>query len=590
MKQIPLEFYKNQKTYFEAQLNKVQKELKLLSLIRFIAFVTTVFFLYYFIGKADSMLLSVVLGTTVFSFFLRRYWKKKEEKERLLSLVKINRLEIEVLEGNISNLTTGAEFKDPRHAYSFDIDLFGKGSFFQYLNRTVTRAGTKKLVSLLGSNDIHKIDKKQEALLELARLPKWRQEFSALADSVQAEVAPEQIITWIKQHKKSLSNHHKWVPLAFSLVTVLLILGISFFELSFNFLTIWFFIGLGFSGLYMKKVGDLYAGSGTAKATFQQYYKLIALLEEQNFTSSLLKEKHAEIRMETKKSSQLMKQFFGYLNSMDQRNNIIFAIFGNGLLLWDIKQAYRVENWILANKEHVENWFELISFFDAQNSLANYVFNHPDYSFPAIVSKGAVIDAVNLGHPILAEDKRVSSDCLINQSDFFIVTGANMAGKSTFLRTVSLSIIMSNIGLPVCASQMKYKPIQLITSIRNTDSLSEDTSYFFSELKRLKFIIEALKEDDYFIVLDEILKGTNSVDKAEGSQKFVEKLIAAQATGIIATHDLSLCEIESTYKEIQNYFFEAEIKNDELYFDYKLKQGICQNMNASFLLRKMEIV
>jgi DNA mismatch repair ATPase MutS len=265
-------------------------------------------------------------------------------------------------------------------------------------------------------------------------------------------------------------------------------------------------------------------------------------------------------------------------------------MFGNGLLLWDIKQAYRAENWMDVNKNNVEDWFDVISFFDAQNSLANYVFNYPEYTFPKIVEQGAVIAAKNLGHPLLSANKRITSDCLIDQNSFFIVTGANMAGKSTFLRTVSLSIMMSNVGLPVCAEHMKYKPIQLITSIRNSDSLSDDTSYFFSELKRLKYIVEALKQDEYFIVLDEIFKGTNSTDKAEGSRKFVEKLVSAKATGIIATHDLSLCEIEQKYDENENYYFDAEIKNDELFFDYKLKKGICQNMNASFLLRKMEIV
>jgi len=191
---------------------------------------------------------------------------------------------------------------------------------------------------------------------------------------------------------------------------------------------------------------------------------------------------------------------------------------------------------------------------------------------------------------LLSSAKSITSDCLIDAQEFFIITGANMAGKSTFLRTLSLGIVMTNIGLPVCAKRFIYKPIKLITSIRNSDSLAEDTSYFFSELKRLKYIVEALKEEDYFVVLDEILKGTNSTDKAQGSQKFVERLIASQATGVIATHDLSLCEIESEYDEIHNYYFDAEIKNDELYFDYRLKKGICQNMNASFLLRKMEIV
>ena len=165
-----------------------------------------------------------------------------------------------------------------------------------------------------------------------------------------------------------------------------------------------------------------------------------------------------------------------------------------------------------------------------------------------------------------------------------------MAGKSTFLRTVSLQIVMANVGLPICAQSSEYSLIKLITSMRTTDSLTDDESYFFSELKRLKFIVDEIQNDKYFIVLDEILKGTNSMDKAIGSRKFVEKLVASKSTGIIATHDLSLCEVSEDLPQVKNYYFDAEIINNELNFDYTFKTGVCKNMNASFLLKKMEIV
>jgi len=179
---------------------------------------------------------------------------------------------------------------------------------------------------------------------------------------------------------------------------------------------------------------------------------------------------------------------------------------------------------------------------------------------------------------------------LIENEHFMIITGANMAGKSTFLRTVSLHIVMANIGLPVCAEKSEYTPIKLITSMRTTDSLSDDESYFFSELKRLQYIVNEIQVDKYFIILDEILKGTNSTDKAIGSRKFIQKLVKSKSTGIIATHDLSLCEVADELKEVENHYFDAEIVNDELFFDYKFKEGICKNMNASFLLKKMNIV
>ncbi len=236
----------------------------------------------------------------------------------------------------------------------------------------------------------------------------------------------------------------------------------------------------------------------------------------------------------------------------------------------------------------------MVAYFDAQNSLANFKFNHPVFIFPEIKESKEIIKAINLGHPLLNTKKRIDNDFTINKEEFFIVTGANMAGKSTFLRTVSLSIVMANCGLPVCAERYQYQPIKLITSMRTTDSLTEDESYFYSELKRLKFIVDELDTEvfgkEYFIILDEILKGTNSKDKAIGSKKFVEKLTKSKSTGIIATHDVSLCALEIDFSEVKNYYFDAKINNNELYFDYTFKKGICKNMNASFLLQKMGII
>ena len=260
-------------------------------------------------------------------------------------------------------------------------------------------------------------------------------------------------------------------------------------------------------------------------------------------------------------------------------------------MLWDIRQTYHVEQWISNYADKVEDWFDVVTFFDAYNTLGNFAYNHQVFTYPEITSENITINAKDLGHPLLLPEKRIDSDLELQEEQFFIVTGANMAGKSTFLRTVALHIVMANVGLPVCAKDSKYKPIKLITSMRTTDSLTDDSSYFFSELTRLKFVVDTIEKDkNYFVILDEILKGTNSTDKAIGSRKFVEKLVKQNATGIIATHDLSLTEIEAELEGVKNYYFDAEIKNDELYFDYKLKKGVCQNMNASFLLKKMEIV
>ena len=269
---------------------------------------------------------------------------------------------------------------------------------------------------------------------------------------------------------------------------------------------------------------------------------------------------------------------------------MIFGFLGNGLLLWDLHQSYKIEKWIEKYNSLVESWFDVIAFFDAQISLANYAFNHPKYPFPVLNKDENILDGTLLGHPLINNKTRISNNFLIRKKDFMIITGANMAGKSTFLRTVSLTIVMANVGLPVCAKKLDYSPTKLITSMRTSDSLVDESSYFHAEIMRLKFIVDQMKDEQYFIILDEILKGTNSKDKAIGSRKFVERLVKSGSTGIIATHDLSLCDIDKEYDQIHNKYFDALIKDEELYFDYQLKEGVCVNMNASFLLKKMGII
>ncbi|MGB2273549.1 MAG: MutS-related protein, partial [Flavicella sp.] len=471
-----------------------------------------------------------------------------------------------------------------------DIDLFGLGSFFQYVNRTVTEAGERYLVSLLKANDTCEVVSKQEAIRELSQKTEWRQQFSMKASRVKTEVSPETILQWMCSYQSIFVSSFGIFSKCFSGVSILLIAGLLTGYVSFSYLLLWYFLGLFISGAYVKKVTKLQHKAGKSSTTFEQYYKSLEVLEKMHFSSELLHQKHAMLYKDGIAVSKLFKELSKALDALDQRYNLLFAFFANGLFLWDIQQSVKIEKWISLYKDEVANWFSVLSFFDAYNSLGNFSFNHPDFKCPKISQEEVVFQAKDLGHPLLNASKRVTSDFSIDRQGFFVVTGANMAGKSTFLRTVSLTIVMANLGLPVCSTDMRYHPVKLLTSMRTSDSLMEDASYFFAELKRLKFIVDQLQKSNYFIVLDEILKGTNSTDKAIGSKKFVEKLLKTKATGVIATHDLSLCEIESNYPQVENYYFDATIADDELYFDYKLKKGVCQNMNASYLLRKMEIV
>ena len=599
--QQPLEFYTKEKQSFENELAKIKKKLTFSSMLRLVVFLLIVFGVYFLFGNAQAMMLTVLIGIAFFLFLVSKHTNLQHQRDKIQALIDINTLEIEVLKGNKTQLDFGDEYKNPQHEYSYDIDLFGNGSFFQYINRTSIKTGKDQLAKLLTANDTSQIEQKQEVLKELAKKPTWRQNFSATASLVNVDVKASLIVDWLQHHKNVLAKYIAYLPTVFFIISLSLF-GLKYFDyIGFGVIIAWFFIGLGITGLFLKNTTILYQNANHAKETFKQYHQLLLQIENESFSSEILKSKQEIIKTSKKKASQIFKEFSKVLDAFDQRNNILFGIFGNAFALWDIKQSYKIEQWIANYHHQVAKWFDVIAYFDAQNSLANYVFNHPKHCFPTINPSNFVIVAKQLGHPLLNEKKRVDNDFSIENQQFFIITGANMAGKSTFLRTVSLSIVMANMGLPVCATSFDYSPIKLITSMRTSDSLTDDESYFFSELKRLKYIVDLVlplndflnkgkKNQPYFIILDEILKGTNSKDKAIGSRKFVERLVDSNATGIIATHDLSLCEITKELPQVKNHYFDAEIINDELYFDYTFKDGICQNMNASFLLKKMKIV
>lgn len=589
----PESIYEENINKFKAALRKAKTQLFASSMLRLGVFILIIWAVYLFWENTRWVIASLLIGLIIFFSLISRHTNLRQKRDKLKALLAINQTEIDVLHRNFSKLPAGESYKNPPHAFSQDIDLFGRDSFFQYLNRTALPEGEQALAAFFTENSTTAIGCKQGAINELGQKAAFRQEFSALArlTTDQKETAT------VKSSLKALRNHTyftpKWAkPLAniFSVISLLVITAFFINLITWMQLAIWLIMGLGITGIYIKRVNALSGTVENMQKIFRQYHKLLELLENTSFTSKILVENQNRIASETKKASQILKSFSKTIDALDQRGNLLFGFLGNGFLLWDLRQSFKLERWMQHYSEKVEAWFAVIAQTDAYNSLGNFAFNHPNYTYPEITNSGTVIKAENAVHPMIPEEEAVTNDFKIDHDQFFIITGANMAGKSTFLRTVALQIVMSNMGLPVCATSCEYSPIKLITSMRTVDSLADEASYFYAELSRLKFIIDQLKTENYFVVLDEILKGTNSEDKAIGSQKFLRKLVASNSTGIIATHDLSLCEVADNLPQVQNQYFDAQIINDELFFDYKLKEGICQNMNASFLLKKMEIV
>ena len=588
--QDPKTYYTQRLKTLKHEKSGVSKRLLNYSLLRLLVFLLLLAVIYFRFGDWQLITFSGLIAIGLFVFLVLRFNRLKYQNSKLKALINLNEIELEVLEGKFSNLHPGADYEEAEHHFARDIDLFGEGSFFQYANRTGLKEGRDLLAQWLMSNHNEQIELKQLAVQELRDMPEWRQDFTATASLLESEVDPEQLSKWFQGYRPFLNKRFRIIPLAFSLLSIALILAYSLNTISGWSLVIWIFTGLGITGAYLKKINSLSVSASRALNTFQQYHKLIALLESVDFQSDLLSQKQRVYKQEQDGVSQLVRKFADILHAFDQRNNMIFGFLGNGLLLWDLYQVYRIESWIEKHGDKVADWFKVLSYFDASISLGNFAFNHPAYAFPELSSDNMLIKAKDAGHPLLERSRLVTNDFYISEEEFHIITGANMAGKSTFLRSVSLLIVMANLGLPVCASVMVYKPVKLVTSMRTVDSLSRHESYFFSELKRLKFIVDEIKEDPYFIILDEILKGTNSTDKAQGSRKFLDRLLTSKSAGLIATHDLSLCDASDANEQVSNYFFDAAIIEGELHFDYQLKPGICQNMNASFLLRKMNIV
>ena len=582
-------FYTSQQEKHQQKLQQTKKRLALLATLRLSVFVALALGMYFLWGTSFIFVL-LPLGLAMFLYLVIQFSNVKRNKEYLERLIAINVKELDVLARRFHHLPDGKDFLQLNHPYAQDLDLFGRGSFFQYANRTVLVQGTEVFSGLLLDGYPKDLIKKQEAIQELSQLPEWRQHFSALAGETRPKISPDVVSDWMKNHQSFMPKWAGIVPPIFVLLSIGLIALATRGMAPESLVLFWYVLGVGIVGWYAKKIIAFTTRVSEAQDTIQQHQRLIYELETQSFKSELLQELQKKLEVKGEKTSNILKRFSQKVTMLEQQFNFIISMFAQGLGLYSIYYAFQVESWIGKYGHEVEGWFDAIAQFDAYITLGTYAFNHPDHTYPMLVQGDTVFSGKQIGHPLVDPKKNVLNDFDIGKGRFCIVTGANMAGKSTFLRAIGLQIVMANMGLPVKGKEVLYHPVRLLTSMRSADSLADETSYFYAELKRLKYIVEELEKDNCFVILDEILKGTNSVDKAEGSKKFVERLVRNGSTGMVATHDLSLCTLANELPQVENHYFDAQIVNGELYFDYRFKEGVCQNMNASFLLKNMGIV
>ena len=362
---------------------------------------------------------------------------------------------------------------------------------------------------------------------------------------------------------------------------------------SFSWLGLSFGIFLVLSFGIIKRATYIQETYGKQLKSLHGYARLIALAKEENWKSVGMQELMERFNLNGQSPVQALQQLSKELDRLDLRNNQFLYVLLEGSIFFQLQEIVRIERWKARYGQHITGWLETVGELDALCSLGTFAYNHPPYTYPELTEKPFCFLATQMGHPLMPASQCVKNDATIPSRPFFlIITGANMAGKSTYLRTIGVNYLLACVGAPVCCERLKLYPNQLITSLRTSDSLSDNESYFFAELKRLKRIIDLLNQgQQLFIILDEILKGTNSMDKQKGSFDLIRQFMQLKANGIIATHDLLLGSLIKQFpEEIRNYCFEADIKENELTFSYKLREGVAQNMNACFLMKKMGII
>lgn len=574
-----------------------KKKIYRIGTIRVLLFIAGIAGVIYFFTAGWLAICGVIACTFVPLLALVKYHNQLfYKKDYLEKKIEINEQELSAIDYDASAFDGGEEYIDAAHLYSYDLDIFGDNSLFQYANRTSTSFGKEKLANWFNKHLDNKgmIEERQEAVRELAPELRFRQRFRILGLLYKGEAADRgEIEEWVASNsffkgKKLLNASIYIVPAVNLIILILAMAGI----VSFNMLGVSFVFFVTCSMRLSNSITKMQISYGKKLQILATYAGLIEMIEQREVKSMGLQKIQQQLGDKEKNASSAVNRLARLMNALDQRNNILVTTLLNGFLFWELRQVIKIESWKEAHAAQLPAWLEAVGEMDALCSLATFAYNHPGYSYPIIKDQPFSLKVSNMGHPLMNRNKCVKNDVAITKRPAFaIVTGANMAGKSTYLRTIGVNYLLACIGAPVCANEMEIYPSHLITSLRTTDSLTENESYFFAELKRLKLIIDKLNNgEELFIILDEILKGTNSMDKQKGSLALIKQFMALKANGIIATHDLLLGSLIELYPEdIQNYCFEAEIKNDELTFSYQMKDGVAQNMNACFLMKKMGI-
>lgn len=532
-----------------------------------------------------------------FFFLVRRQSMLTDRKNVLENFLALNENEVSAFRNPAKSFyDDGYVFADSEHLYSADLDIYGSNSLYHFINRCSTRIGKERLAGWMSDADkSEQIVERQNLVEELAVNITWLQRLQGrllpfrMFESDPAESVTELLVRPMQlPNLKGLAGYARLAP--YLMISSVLL---AVFRPGWSLLAIIIGIMHLMLGLFYSRTVALIAQRfGNIHDSLQFYVPAIRMIEEVQLSSKLGKRWVSRLKSSGKHVSASISDLSSILGRLDARLNQFVGAVLNIVLLWDIRQIAALDLWQQQASQQIHEAFEIVGSMEAVGSLATLAFRKPNWTMPEIrIATRPEISASGIGHPLIPYDQVVVNDYANEDHQLGLITGSNMAGKSTFLRAIGVNGVLAYCGAPVCAKEMKLSVFQWVTYMRIRDSINSGTSTFMAELRRIEKVLNQVKKNKQtFVLLDELLRGTNSTDKYLGSKGIIVFLIEQKGHGLLATHDLKLSELEVTYPgKLKNYHFDIRISGKEMVFDYKLKPGPCEVFNASLLLERIGI-
>lgn len=586
-----LSFYEGEISKYEEKIKNINGVITKISTLRLIIAIMAVLLAYYFYkGENIAYLISsIVISVGIFIVVAYYHNKRIQEKREYEIYININRNGINRIMGTFKEREDkGEEFLSDEHPFASDLDIFGRNSLFQMINSTKTKFGRAKLSQMLNLNAIpsrEEILKKQEAINELGKKVEWRQRLevkSTIKKSGTKDI--NELLEWANG-KSEIKPLFKIVPYLFIAITMISIVLVVLKVLPISYVILVFMINYLVVKILTKDLVQIIKLFDKHKKDIEAYTNLLILIENENFDSVLLKELKNKMNSSGKSCVEEMKALKKLVDWLGDSSSNAYYLLLNVTVLSDTFILRNLEEWRRLNGHKLEAWLNVMGEFEALSSISNLSFDFDEWSYPTI-SNLDVVEGINIGHPMLGERAVVNSFTLNHDSKVALITGSNMSGKSTFLRTIGLNLLLSYIGAPTCSNGFTCGVFSIYTCMRTKDNLEESISSFYAEILRIKILIEAAKNGEkVFFLLDEIFKGTNSKDRHEGAQVLINQLVNNNAMGLVSTHDLELCDLEKTKKWIKNYNFQEYYEKNNIKFDYKLREGRSKTQNAVHLMK-----